>query len=162
MFPVCYSAIQILIPTVILSLSVFLNSWCNAESTLKFITPTDSPWNANEGHVMISWKNSDESGNEIQSVFQLEQGETVGFRSAKIAYHGTDNSTFISGLAGGTYFFRVRSFNDTVKPLPWSDTIQVNVNYASPKLVTILLLVGVVVLIATITAILKGHYRYKA
>ena len=111
---------------------------------------------------MISWKNSDESVNEIQSVFQLEQGATADFASAKIAYHGTDSSTFISGLTGGTYFFRVRSFNDMVKPLPWSDTIQVNVNYASPKLVTILLLVGVVVLVTTIAAILRGHYRYKA
>ena len=98
----------------------------------------------------------------MNSIFQLEQSNKGDFMSAKTAYEGTDSSTFISGLAGGTYFFRVRSLGDNDKPLPWSDIIQVNVKYVSPRVVTILLIVGVVVLVTTVTAVIKGHNRHNA
>ena len=162
MFPARYSANQFSIPTAILSLSVFLISWCNAESSLNFITPTNSPWDADEGHLTLAWEHSGGSRGALQSVFQLEQGDEMNFTSAKIAYQGTDNSTFISGLAGGTYFFRVRSLRESVGPGPWSEIMQVNVSYVSPKLVAILFFVGVTVLITTVGAILKGHNRYKS
>ena len=163
MFPIRYSSSWISIPTLILTLTVTLISWCNTPSTINFTTPTDSPWNANEGHLMLSWDGSDDGrGDVAQSIFQLEQDDKADFSSARTAYKGTDNSTFISGLAKGTYYFRVRGVSKIHEPLPWSDTIQINVNYVSPRLVTTLLIVGVAVLVATVVAILRGHNRFKA
>ena len=157
MIRVCSSTFQITIPAILLYFFLPLMSWCEAEARLTFINPAEKSSNANEGHLMLSWGTFDEALKGAKSTFQLQQDEVEEFSSAKTIYQGTDDSTFISGLTGGTYFFRVRSVSEKGEPGPWSDSIEINVNYVSPKLVLSLLLVGVVVLVATVSAILRGH-----
>jgi hypothetical protein len=58
------------------------------------------------GHVTLEWQ----SGGEATSPeFMLEESVTEDFRDARVRYRGPHHASVLSGMADGTYFFRVRS-----------------------------------------------------
>ena len=95
-------------------------------------------------------------------MFRLVQGEEQDFKSGKTVYEGPDTSTFISGLAAGTHYFRIHLLNGHQDYPAGTDNIQVNVNYVSSQWVAILFLTGILVLASTVGAIVRGHRRHHA
>jgi hypothetical protein len=70
-----------------------------------------------------------------------------------------DRATYVSGLPAGDFYYRVRSLTSDDQPGPWSDTLQVSVEYVSFKLVFWLVATGLMVFAATVLAVLIGHNR---
>ena len=128
---------------------------------VKFDQPETNPIDVSEGHLQISWsfKIPQLSQKLPQITYQIEQAASEFFENGKVRYEGPDTSTFISGLASGTVFYRVRAMEPSGGNGPWSEALQVNVKYVSQKMVYSLMAIGFAVLIATIGVILIGHRR---
>lgn len=112
------------------------------------------------GHIDFLWEPA--SGSEDkQWEFELQGARNAAFEDAKTYYRGADERTFISGLAGGNYFFRIRiqETEDTVGP--WSDTLAVEVNYVGMSQVQTLMIIGATCLAATVAIILGGSLRTR-
>jgi len=73
-------------------------------------------------------------------------------------YEGPDRASVLTGLAEGTYYFRVRQVNDG-RPGPWSEPLPVEVEFMSRARVCALLGAGFLVTAMSLAAILHGHFR---
>lgn len=107
-----------------------------------------------DGVVALGWSDAGAPGDE----FELQQASDPGFSDVKTRYEGPDRGSVITGLAEGEYFFRVR----TAGAGAWSPPVKVTVKYMGMGLVWTLMGVGIVVFIATVGAILRGHFREGA
>lgn len=76
-----------------------------------------------EGYFDLQWKlPSEEELAEDKSIakwqYTLEMANHSSFSDVKVAYVGSDQGTYFSGLSDGDYFFRVRARTES---LPWSN-----------------------------------------
>lgn len=72
-----------------------------------------------EGHVALKWE-----GDHHGLVYEVDQARVADFSDAATLYVGPDTASFLSGLADGEYFFRVRAREvegDTWGP--WSESV---------------------------------------
>ena len=108
-----------------------------------------------EGVVDLSW----ETENAVR--FELEEAGPDEPKAFALRYAGPDASTVRTGLSEGVHHFRVRAFDADGDPGPWSEELAVEVAYMPQGKVRLLLLLGGVVVIATISTILHGHFTHR-
>lgn len=88
------------------------------------------------------------------------QGARSGSFAEPIDYYsGLDERTFLSGLAEGTYFFRVRALDAESRPGEWSEVLAIKVDYVDRWKVNLLMLIGLLCLLATVVIIVRGSLR---
>jgi hypothetical protein len=74
----------------------------------------------NEGHVSLRWE-----GNGDPLAYEVQSDDKRAFPTPTRIYRGTDERTFLSGLADGRYFFRVRARPLDAKTWgPWSSPVE--------------------------------------
>ncbi len=124
----------------------------------RFTSPSNSLSENNEGIVSLAWQAVEE---ESGLQFELQQSADPGFASGseKIRYHGPDTASVLTGFAEGTYHFRIRAITESQPPGAWSEPVAVTISYMARNQVILLLGVGVTVFIATLAALLSGHFR---
>lgn len=98
------------------------------------------------GYFQLEW-----SADSISSVI-LQQSTTPEFEKTKDIYEGIDRATFISGLANGDYYYRVKEINAD----QWSPTFHVTVAHQSLTLAYSLFTVGAIVFLLTVGLVFKG------
>ena len=122
-----------------------------------FTSPEPSPYVATEGKAALVWQLEDlEDG---ARRFELQESRQPDFDDARTRYEGLDRATYVSGLPGGDFYYRVRVVSDGDAPGAWSDAMHVRVEYVSFKVVLWLVGTGVVVFVATVFTVLTGHGR---
>lgn len=104
------------------------------------------------GRVEFSWPNPG------SAEVVLQQAADADFESPVIRYEGKDSASVITGLPEGTHYFRVgTSGSDT-----WSDAVEIEVAFVSRGRLYLLLGLGGIVVLATVGAIIGGHWRTEA
>lgn len=92
--------------------------------------------------------------------YELQGSRDAAFAQPVVFYTGPDDRTFLSGLAAGDYFFRVRSVGGEV-PGRWSEILAVEVDYVARWQVFLLVGVGLLCLVATVGIIVRGSWRMR-
>lgn len=115
-------------------------------SQVEFKGNTGQPIQANEGFIRLVWEGT--------SPVNLEVSPTQDFSQSKSLYSGSDSSYFMTGLTGGTHYFRLQGGGET------SALLQVSVNYPSKALVVGSLSVGSVLFFSLCLIILLGNRKY--
>jgi hypothetical protein len=115
---------------------------------------------ADEGHATLNWSMSDGSDAADGLVYQLQQSREPAFGNHSLRHEGPESAIFVSGLRDGTTYFRVRAVQQGTPPGPWSETLEVEVDYPTRGHVLLLLSIGSVVFVATVIAIVAGWVRY--
>jgi len=73
-----------------------------------------------EGHVTLGW-----GGEGAGLVYELQSAAGPDFAEPTVEYQGWDEASFLSGLADGRYFLRVRARRPQEAAWgPWSDTVE--------------------------------------
>jgi len=120
----------------------------------RWVSPAESPFLADEGKSLLRWELPQSEGASL--TFQVEQSDGSNFSNARMRYEGPDQATYISGLPEGMHRYRVRAVSDE-ETGPWSDSMEIKVEFVSQNLVITLFLLGTIVFVATVWAIWKGH-----
>jgi len=130
---------------------------------VEFVAPDDVESVASEGWLTLSWRPIDEASDGAVAAslsYEVQHARDPQFERARITYAGEDTATFVSGLRGGLHYFRVRAVVDG-EPGAWNEEPRaVDVAYASMRMVTVMMLLGAGVLVATVTAIVRGMIRH--
>ncbi|GAA5482154.1 fibronectin type III domain-containing protein [Haloferula sargassicola] len=106
---------------------------------------------SNDGTIDLRW--SEKAGSE----FELQQAREADFSRPHLRYRGTDHETVLTGLAEGTYHFRVRETPDG----EWSEPLVFEVEYMNRGPLFLLLGTGAFVALSTIVAILHGYSQNR-
>lgn len=118
---------------------------------------------SSSGHIKLIWAPETELP---QSGFdyQLQKSSAADFNQNTIIYTGDDLATYMSGLADGTYYFRLRHVEEktTAPASPWSDTLILNVEHHSLTMALWLFVLGFFVFGAIVIVLLKGIKDVKA
>lgn len=115
----------------------------------------DNIFVSSDGTVDLVWS-AEPADPELS--YELQSSDNSRFTDAITRYSGLDSGSFISGLAGKSYFFRVRAIdNETAGP--WSETLEVEVNYVDRGQVKTLMFIGTFCFIATVVIIVGGSLR---
>lgn len=88
---------------------------------------------------------------------ELQQSSDSAFTSASVRYFGRDTGSVLTGLAEGSHFFRIRA----VESQEWSQPIEIRVEFLAQSRLYLLLGLGGVVVIATISTIIAGHFMTR-
>lgn len=91
----------------------------SARAAPEAVFRNDAELTTTEGHVTLKWRADGDS-----LVYQLQSARAADFQQPTSRYHGMQDAYFLSGLADGKYWFRVRakkSENDAWGP--WSDSV---------------------------------------
>jgi hypothetical protein len=144
---------------------LFLSFWLSANgiqsaaepSQPRWVSPAKSPFLADEGKCLLRWEISESENSSF--TFQVEQAGESNFSNPRVRYEGPDSATYISGLPEGMHHYRVRLVSDD-ETGPWSESMEIKVEFVSRQLVIILLLLGSIVFLVTVWAIWKGHCQY--
>lgn len=115
------------------------------------------------GHIDLVWgvERVEAAPAEASPAFELEGARSRDFAQPITFYSGIDTRTFLSGLAEGAYFFRIRTVDAELGSGAWSEVLAVDVDYVDRWKVTLLMLVGLICLVATIYIIVSGTQRTK-
>ncbi len=109
------------------------------------------------GHIDLVWATV--SGDAAR--FELQGSRSPDFAESRTLYRGGDTRSFLSGLAEGAHYFRIRAGAPDGPPGPWSEPLEVRVNYVGETQVQTLMIVGAVCLSATLAIILGGSLRTR-
>jgi len=112
---------------------------------------------ADEGWLSLDWAVADETL-PAEAEFVVEQASTASFSDPREKYRGRDGATFISGLPEGAYFYRVRIETDE-RAGPWSEVLEVDVDYGNRTQVWVLMGAGTVAFLATVGTLIANHQR---
>lgn len=113
------------------------------------------------GHIDLVWTVPPDSG-KVAPAYELQGARSDDFAEPIDYYSGLDERTFLSGLAEGAYFFRVRALDANVAeahPGEWSEVMAVEVDYVDRWKVNLLMLVGLLCLAVTVGIIVRGSLR---
>lgn len=108
---------------------------------------------SNSGHIKVTWA----SVNAENVIYVLEVSPSKDFQTSQQIYEGPDLASFISGLANGTYYYRIRAVdksNNTVSA--WSDPVQLTVEHHSIHLAFTLAGIGTFVFLLTAFVVIRG------
>jgi hypothetical protein len=111
-----------------------------------------------EGKTVIEWV-PEEISHRPDLEFELQQSTRPDFKNTKTLYQGPDLGTVVTGLAEGNYFYRVREVTGEGTAGEWTEPLTVRVVYPGRRAVTLLLVLGSCVLMATLAAVGFGHLR---
>jgi hypothetical protein len=118
---------------------------------------------AGEGHVLVTWR-IEENGIKAAAreawSFELQQSRAPDFEVSRTRYSGRDQAVFVSGLPPGNSYFRV-CLTTAEASSPWSEPLEVRVEYPSRGWVAGLLALGALVFALTVIAIVGGHFRSR-
>ncbi len=103
------------------------------------------------GHFQLKW-----DYREVETVFELQQGQAPDFRNATTIYTGPEKARAMSGLLNGTYYFRVRMQDSS-----WSNVVKVKVEHYKLSTALLFLSLGAIVFFATATLIVRGHLMHR-
>ena len=115
----------------------------------------DGTYLTHEGVVDLKWK----AGEAVS--FELQESNPAKPEVFKTRYSGSDHSSVLSGLAEGLHRFRVRTTDAGGNPGPWSETLIVEVDYMPASRVRLLLVLGALVVLATVITIVHGHFTHR-
>ena len=119
----------------------------------------DSTNFTNSGSIKLTWRSRATNTDEKNTRFELERATLPGFSDASIYYAGPDLATYISGLANGKYYFRIREIAPNGKTSVWSAPVEVVVKHHSLSLAFTLFGIGGLVFILTVFVVLRGASR---
>lgn len=129
--------------------------------TVEFIEPTledgATAINNTTGHVDLVWSTQ---APDPKITYELASAPTSEFEASVTRYQGVDTRSFVSGLPGGSHYFRVRIL-DSENPGPWSRPLEVDVNYVERSQVKWLMALGTACLIATTLIIVGGSLKTR-
>lgn len=117
-----------------------------AEESVTFSVPPGEEMTSADGVLSLSWESA---GGE--AVYELQQAGDKAFSNPVLRYTGPDTGSYLTGLAEGDYFFRVRK-----KDGEWSEPLQATVTFIDRRVLWALLVSGFVVVAATVVTILSG------
>lgn len=113
-------------------------------------------------YLTLSWSLPDAEPVEDRAIlFELQMARSPDFTDTVTHYRGPDRASFVSGLAEGDYFFRIRSFYNEGPASGWTDAKQVTVEYQSLAQAFVLFGIGALVSIATIALVVTGDRRTR-
>jgi len=95
----------------------------------------------------------------VDSRFQLQWATHDDFSDADDYYRGPDLATYISGLANGNYYFRLREVRAGSGRSDWSVPVKVVVEHHSLNLAFTLFGIGGLVFALTLLVVLRGAAR---
>lgn len=104
---------------------------------------------SDNGALTLAWQKDEASAVEVQ------RAGDAAFTKPQTVYRGTDAGTVVSGLAEGSHWFRIRLDGASA----WSSPLQVEVEFFPRQHLFLLLGTGGIVVIATLTAIIAGHFK---
>lgn len=93
--------------------------------------------------------------------FELEESVPGAGDEFHPRYTGPDLSSVRTGLAAGSHRFRVRAVSSNGETGAWSEPLGIEVEYMPQNRLRLLLMLGGAVVLATITAILHGHFSTR-
>lgn len=140
---------------------IFLTRVSPAEATGQDVLPpkftNDLQQDITSGYVKLIWEAPEGISLEGKD-FQLQESGDAAFSNPTTLYTGADLASFISGLANGTYYYRLRFVADPAgTPLSgWSDTLTLTVQHHSLRLAEFLFAVGALVFLTTVFVLFKG------
>jgi hypothetical protein len=111
-----------------------------------------SPARSTDGVTQLSWDLDGQAA-------QLQRARDPQFGDATVIYSGTDSASLRSGLADGTYYYRVRALPPAGTPDAWSPAVAVEVAHHSARRAWGIFATGAVVFLATLGLILLGGRR---
>jgi hypothetical protein len=117
---------------------------------------TDSSNFTNSGSIKLSWYSGHEEGIDRETEYELQRATKPDHSDAKTYYRGPDLATYISGLADGRYYFRIREVAGELPQSDWSTTVEVAVEHHSLNLALTLFGIGGLVFILTLIVVLRG------
>jgi len=126
----------------------------NENKTIPTFDQPDSNF-TQSGSLKLSWTIKDSVLQSDLIQFELQQSQDAVFDSILVRYQGTDLATYISGLAEGTYHYRVRTIIDN-STSDWSEPLLVVVKHHSLQLAFILFGIGAVVFLSTVFVVVRG------
>lgn len=106
---------------------------------------------SNNGTVTLSWEKPD------TLEIELQQSNSAGFTETTTRYQGTDSASVLTGLPEGTHYFRIA---DTASS-EWSAPLAMKVEFFPRWKLWLILSIGAGVVLATIGAIVAGHFSTK-
>lgn len=125
----------------------------------RFVLPETADYETTEGTAQLAWGAGGYEIGASSLSFEVQRSTDSGFSDAETYYEGTENGTFVSGLPGGEFFFRVRAIDPHGAAGDWSPPVRVIVSYPSPMLVKTLMIAGAIVFCGTLTVVVTGHRR---
>ena len=131
-----------LIPTIIITLTFFLNGTGQAELILfthNKVIENDA------GYMLLSWKNP------LRIPVELQQASHSTFVNATTVYRGKNSSIMLSGLSDGTYYYRIRAQGSL-----WSDTVTLHVSHHALVKAWLLFILGACVFSGIVWVIIRG------
>lgn len=136
----------------------------DSDQKVRIIAPVESevgmdPFTTDNGAFLLGWEVS--GGMDSRRVV-VERSTSSEFDEVTIIYSGADDRTFISGLAAGSYFFRVRldgaeAYESQTVSMP----LAVEVEYQPLGRVFALMGFGAVTFVATLAIIIFGTLYYR-
>lgn len=114
---------------------------------------------APEGHFLVTWDSSADPASDTE--FELAYSSNPDFAGAISARVGVDRATFLSGLAPGTTYVRVRAIQQGTASA-WSEVGAIVVVYPKAATVRALMILGGLTGILLLVAIVLGHIRTRS
>ncbi len=118
----------------------------------------DGPVTQSDPFLTLAWAPANDA---TPAAFELQQAPSAQFENPLTRYRGPDLASFVSGLAEGDYFFRVRTVAENEATGTWSKPLQVTVKYQPLSRAFVLFGVGAVVSIATVALVVIGDRRTR-
>ncbi|MBD3257847.1 hypothetical protein GF377_05390 [candidate division GN15 bacterium] len=115
----------------------------------------------NSGTVKLQWYSQAEGRDTAIAEFELQRATDANFTDADAYYRGPDLATYISGLANGDYYYRIREIEHGIAISDWSEPVHVTVEHHSLGLAFTLFGLGGVVFIFTVLVVVRGARRTK-
>lgn len=114
---------------------------------------------SNSGFIQLEW--SVERDDLADLTFEVQQSLQPEFSDSRTIYEGPDLATYVSGLPSGTYYYRVRAVNsESADSDAWSSPVQLTVEHYSQTVTFLLLGLGGIVVLTTITMVLMGSRQH--
>lgn len=113
----------------------------------------------NSGSIKLTWSPGDVDADNSDIQFELQRATSSDFADARPCYHGPDRATYISGLADGDYYFRLREYISGGAHSEWSQPVEVKVEHHSLNLAFTLFGIGGLVFALTLIVVVRGAAR---
>jgi len=117
---------------------------------------------SSNGVISLTWRSSGEAeGKEGEdgdrSTYVVQQARSEDFADAEVRYRGGQSATYLTGLAEGSYYYRVK-----VEGGDWSEPLRVEVEFIERGRLFLLLGIGFTVVAVTVAGIVTGSLRSRS
>lgn len=119
----------------------------------------DSTNYTSSGSIKLTWRSQSSDPSDANVEFELQRATDRSFTDAHTYYRGPDLATYISGLANGNYYYRIREIRGAQPFSAWSVPVEVIVEHHTLNLAFTLFGIGAVVFLLTLIVVLRGASR---